>query len=100
VTRRIHGPQRVVNVEQVPKTVMRKPTRSGFRGRLSWQGKRAMNATCHSAGILMAARVYRESSATREVLDGGWIDTQLETREGQTRPLGMADGPVRPMKPV
>ena len=48
----------------------------------------------------MAARVYRESSATREVLDGGWLDAQLETREGQTRPLGMADGPVRPMKPV
>src|SRR5216683_7760071 len=78
---------------------MRKPTRPGIWGRLSWRAKRAINATCHSAGILTAARVYRESSATREVLCGGWWNTQLETREGRTRPSGMADGPVRPVKP-
>ena len=66
VTWRARGLQRVVNVEQAPKRLMRKPTRQK-RGRLAWPGKRAMDATSHSAGVMTAARVYREIDATREV---------------------------------
>ena len=29
----------------------------------------------------------------------GGMNTERETREGRTRPSGMADGPVRPVKP-
>jgi hypothetical protein len=68
VTWRTRGLQRVVNVEQAPKRIMRKPTLTLSRGRLAWPVKRAVKATGHSAGVMTAARVYREIDATREVL--------------------------------
>jgi len=46
-----------------------------------------------SAGVVTAARVYREIDATREVLSGG-RGAQPEIREDLTGPLGMTDGLV------
>jgi hypothetical protein len=51
-------------------------------------------ATGHSAGVVTAARVYREIDATREVLDGERVDAQPAPREGQAGSLRMADGLV------
>jgi hypothetical protein len=51
-------------------------------------------ATGHSAGVVTAARVYREIDATREVLGGERVDAQPAAREGQAGPLRMADGLV------
>ena len=70
MTWRARGLQRAVNVEQAPKSLMRKPTLTESRGRLAWPVKRAVDATDHSAGVMTAARVYREIDATREVLGG------------------------------
>jgi hypothetical protein len=94
VTWRTRGLQRVVNVEQAPKRIMRKPTLTLSRGRLAWPVKRAVKATGHSAGVMTAARVYREIDATREVPSGERVDAQPVAREGQAGPLGMADGLV------
>ena len=94
VTWRTRGLQRVVNVEQAPKRIMRKPTLTLSRGRLAWPVKRAAMATGHSAGVVTAARVYREIDATREVLDGERVDAQPAPREGQAGSLRMADGLV------
>jgi hypothetical protein len=69
------------------------------RGRLLSLGKRAKQAPSGSTGVLAAARVHREIVATREAPRGGWgVTSQPESREGQAGPLGVADGPVRPMK--
>ena len=54
-----------MNVAQVPKKRLRMPTLSELGGRLAGLAKRAMNAAGQSAGIMTAARVYRESGATR-----------------------------------
>ena len=67
---RTRGLQRLVNVEQVPKTEPWMPTLSELGGRLVSLAKRAMSAAGRSAGIVTVARVCRESDATREVLEG------------------------------
>jgi len=60
-----------VNAEQVPKILMRRPTRSESRGRLPWPGKRATNAPDQSAGILAMGCQRRKTDATREALCRG-----------------------------
>jgi hypothetical protein len=100
VVQRTRGPQRAVNVGQTPKRMMRKPTFEHRRGRLVWPVKRATYATGHSAGVMTAARVYREIDATREVLSGGREHMpKPEIREDRAGLPGMTDGLVRPTKP-
>ena len=98
VTLRTGGLQRVVNVEQVPKTEPRMPTLSELGGRLVRLAKRAMSAASRSAGIVTAARMYRGSGATREIL--GWRTTTSDRIPARERPgrSRMADGLVRPAK--
>jgi len=84
-----------VNVEQAPKRVMWKPTRTFKRGRLSSLGKRARRAPSGSTGVLAAARMRREIDATRETPIGGWgVTSQPDAREGQAGLLGVAEGSV------
>jgi len=95
VTRRACGLQRAVNVEQAPKRVMWKPTRTLKRGRLSSLGKRARRAPSGSTGVLAVARMRREIDATRETPIGGWgRASQPDAREGQAGLLGVAEGSV------
>lgn len=99
MARRLRGPQRVVNVEQTPKRVMRRPTPSVIVGKAGTSGEAS------GKGILMLRRGSDGGTCgQRERHDTGsprrWVgSTQPETREGRTGPLGMADGLVRPMKP-
>jgi len=74
------------------------PTLKEHRGRLVWLVKRAMNATSRSAGIVTTARVYRGSARHGKSSVVGGECAQPETREGMTGPLGMADGPVGPVR--
>ncbi len=75
------------------------PTLSELGGRLAGLAKRAMNAAGQSAGIMTAARVYRESGAMWEVL--GWRTTASNRAPARERPgrSRMAEGLIRPMKP-
>jgi hypothetical protein len=100
VTQRTCGPQRAVNVGQASKRIMRKLTFKQRRGKLVWLVKRATHATGHSAGVVAAARRYREIDATREVLGSGrQRRSKPEIREDRTGLPRMTDGPVRPAKP-
>jgi hypothetical protein len=61
------GLQRAVNVEQAPKSKMRKPTvPRRWEGCYDEGSERHMHLAI-SAGVLTAARVHREIDATREV---------------------------------
>jgi hypothetical protein len=92
---RLRGPQRAVNVEQTPKTVMRRPTSPGIVGKAGTPGQeRVASATWCSAGVLTAARVDRESETTREFLVGGRDRPNRKPARVQAGPVGMADGPV------
>ena len=96
---RTRGLQRVVNVEQVPKTEPRTPTLSELGGRLVWLAKRAMSAAGQFAGIVTVARVCRESDATREVLEGRTTASNRRPARDWPGRSRMADGLVRPVRP-
>ena len=80
---------------------MRKPTRLSFgEGRRRW-GRRATRAPNCSAGVVATACAKEGSCATREAPRGGWRGGagQRWCREARSRPLGVADRVVVPLKP-
>lgn len=80
-----------VNTMKASKRVMQTPTWLRFREGCQGKGKPS-GSLCLSAGVGVAACMRRGCGATREVRAGG--ENQRATREGQARPIRMADRPV------
>ena len=65
-----------------------------LRGRLPSLGKRAIRAPSGSAGVVATACKHRETDATRETPAVVGRAHQLEIREDQAGPSGVAGGPL------
>ena len=73
---------------------MRKPTWLSYREGCHCWGSRATCAPRGSAGVLATACKHRETNATRETPTVVGRAHQLEIREDQTGPSGVAGGPL------
>jgi hypothetical protein len=73
---------------------MRKPTWLSYREGCHHWGSRATSAPKGSAGVLATACRHRETDATRETPAVVGRAHQLEIREDQAGPSGVAGGPL------
>lgn len=88
-----------VNAEQASKRVMYRPTGQSMLGRLKPQRDRAMEDLgwlYRGIGGGMCGRGKRTQHGKSQVVEG---EIQQEAGDGRTWRLGMADGPVIPMRP-
>ena len=88
-----------VNAEQASKRTMRRPTRQGYRGRLTRLGSDERSSTpSRCAGVVAAACTQgkRTQHGKPQGVVGG---DQPEAREGQAGRPGVAERFVVPMKP-
>src|SRR5215469_12680604 len=77
---------------------MRRPTRSGFRGRLTRLGYERSDTPSRCAGVVAAARRQGKRTQHRRPHDVVW-DDQPDAREGEAGRRGDAERFVVPLKP-
>jgi hypothetical protein len=88
-----------VNAEQASKRTMRGPTRSSFRGRLTWLGSKSRSDDPkRRAGVLATA--CTQGKRTQHGKPHGVVsDDQPDAREGWAGRYGVTERPVLPRKP-
>ncbi len=83
-----------MNAEQASKDQLAGADLAVFQGKPPSCGEVATDAPTDPAGVVASACMHRRSIATREAPTVRACDSQLESREGQARPGGVAERPV------